>query len=293
MRGVDPMELDSRLDTAWCAAQLADCAVGHTLMCYSTVDSTMIVAAQLARDPATRSGTVVVADWQSAGRGRRGRSWETPPGCALLLSVLLKPLACALPPTHATMAAGLALVEAVADCAPELATRLWLKWPNDLLVGAAPARAAKAAGILTEAIWHGDGTLAALVVGIGVNVNQTRDQLPPPSMAHATSLRLEAGRPLARGPLLVSLCERLAVWSAQAPAPVLAAWRGRLATLGQVVAVYSDGLDAPPTLRGRAVEVDADGALVVEDYAGGRHVVHAADVALRTDELAEDGAQTG
>lgn len=279
--------IDAPLDGAWLQARLAGYTVGHTVIGLATVDSTMTVAAELARDPTMRSGTVVVAEEQRAGRGRRGRSWHAAPGRALLVSFVLKPPHLKLPPTHVPMAAGVALLEAVTAVVPQTAARCLLKWPNDLLIGAEPARAEKVAGLLAESVWHGDGTPAALVLGIGVNVNQTRDELPPG--VAAGSLRLAAGHPVDRALLLEHLCRRLAVWLDAAPEAVQAGWRARLATLGQAVAVYDNGPGAAPSLRGRAVDVGDDGALVVMDAAGRLHHIYAADVTLRA-EPAADGA---
>lgn len=271
------------LDLTLLQTRLADRPVGHTIYHYATVPSTMPLAAALAQDPATLSGTLVVADEQTQGRGRRGRSWQAPPRTSLLVSLLLKPPDLHLPPTHVPMLAAGALIRAVAELLPDVATDLALKWPNDLVLGRDPAQMHKAAGLLAESSLTPDGALAHVVLGIGVNVNQTRADLPrlaPPSL-RATSLRLAAGRLVDRTELLARLCEALADGLTQPPAAIHAHWAAHLATLGQAVQVYLDPADSTPRLTGMAVAAAPDGALIVEDDQGTHHTLYAADVTLR------------
>jgi BirA family transcriptional regulator, biotin operon repressor / biotin---[acetyl-CoA-carboxylase] ligase len=174
-------------------------------------------------DPAMVEGTVAVADFQTSGRGRLGRSWEAPPGEALLASVLLKPLVDR-PLPQLALVAGVAVADAL-ERLTGLAVQI--KWPNDVML-----RRTKVAGILAEAR---DGAVA---LGIGVNLNQTRDRLPE----RAGSLRTETGLEWDRGEVLEAVLADLGLRYDQ--------WRA-----GGLDAVY-EGLGARDFLRGRQVSVE-------------------------------------
>jgi BirA family biotin operon repressor/biotin-[acetyl-CoA-carboxylase] ligase len=231
--------------------------------------STMIRAAELAAGGAPE-GAIVLADHQTAGRGRLGRTWLAPPGTSLMLSVVLRP---GLPPSRAwavATAAGLALAEAADDLmgAAGRPGLVALKWPNDLLLGPA-----KAAGLLAESR---DGGIVLL--GMGVNVGQAAGDFPAELRAGATSLSAAAGAPIDRGALLAAWAPRFvaAYQDLRAGRPgLVAAWRARLATIGRDVRV--DRVDADPLL-GRAVDVDPDGGLVLRLPDGTMATVPAGDV---------------
>ena len=225
------------------------------------VESTESTNADLA---GAAAGTVLVAEHQLAGRGRLDRSWVTPARAALTFSVALQPATPVASWGWLPLLAGVALRDAVAPHADAT-----LKWPNDLLVGEAGR---KAAGILAQA--SGD----LVVIGIGLNVSTTRDELP---VETATSLALE-GAAVDRGDLLVaildSLGSRLRQWQAangDAHASRLAEdYRSACSTIGQDVLVTgTDGV----ARSGRAVGVDSRGRLrlVVRDV---EQVVAAGDV---------------
>lgn len=218
------------------------------------VDSTNRYLLDEARRGASE-GIVAVADHQTAGRGRLGRTWEAPPRASLLVSVLVRP---DLEPTRshlATMAAGVAMVEAVwlvAGFTPSL------KWPNDLVVGDR-----KLAGMLSEAELR-DGRLDALVVGVGVNVNW--DEFPPELAETAVACNQVAGRPVDRAALLGAFLERLDDRYATLLRPggdeaVLGEYRRRCSTIGREVRVELAGDEQ---LVGTATAVDAAGRLEVE-----------------------------
>ena len=221
---------------------------------HAVLDSTNRQAADLARAGAPE-GVVVVADHQTAGRGRLGRTWEAPPGSSLLMTVLLRPALDATRLHLVTMAVGLAAADACADVAgfaPEL------KWPNDLVV-----RDRKLAGILAEAGFAGS-VPQWVVVGIGLNVNWP-EELPPELSGTAVAANHVAGHAVDRERLLVQLLERLAR-RYSALDSVAEDYRGRCATIGRDVRVELPG----ETLRGRAVDVDGAGCLVVDTGDGVR-----------------------
>lgn len=223
---------------------------------FAEIDSTNRYLLDEARAGAP-AGLVVVADHQTAGRGRLGRSWVAPPGASLLLSVLLRP---DLPTERRhvlVMAAGLAMAEAVEETTGVSAR---LKWPNDLLVGDR-----KLAGILAEAT--GD----SLVVGIGVNLEW--HDVPTDLRAIATACNLEGGRPAARETLLAAFLEQYAARLADLAA-ARSGYEARLATIGQRVRVEQAAGDLVGTARG----VDELGRLVLELPDGATTVVTVGDV---------------
>lgn len=218
-------------------------------------------------DPASPDGRVLVAEFQSAGRGRLDRAWTSPPRAGLTFSVLLRP-----PTPMPTwgwlpLLAGVAIREGVTAVT---GVDTALKWPNDLLAG--PQRK-KIAGILAQT------AAPACVIGCGLNVTTTADELPT---EQASSLGLCGAGNLDRTDVLVAVLDRLDGWlqrwyevrgDAEA-AGLLAAYRAACATLGQDVLVR--GIDGG-VLRGTAVDIDRDGRLRV-DTSTGQRVVGAGDV---------------
>ncbi|MCB9758959.1 MAG: biotin--[acetyl-CoA-carboxylase] ligase [Alphaproteobacteria bacterium] len=199
---------------------------------------------------------LVVAEHQTAGRGRQGRTWDAKPGENLLFSLLLRP---PLPPRDAPLlclAAAVALAETL---------DLGIKWPNDLL----DPQERKVSGILAE-MEARPGRLAFVVLGVGVNVNQAAF---PPELPRAASLAMRDG-PQDRTALLLRVVPAILARCAQLQADrvgVLDAWRGRAVTLGRRVRVGA--------VEGVARALQEDGGLVV-DTAQGPRVVLAGDVEM-------------
>jgi BirA family biotin operon repressor/biotin-[acetyl-CoA-carboxylase] ligase len=219
------------------------------------VDSTQAVAFALAADGAA-DRTVVVAQAQTAGRGRRGRLWIDEPGASLLTSIILRPrLTPARLPTL-SLAAGVAVAEAL-----ERVTGLMprLKWPNDVLVDGR-----KLAGILLESRI---GPSPLVVLGIGVNLAQR--VFPSDLAERATSVRLATGQRVDADTLLTALLESLDAWRARLEtegwAPIRERWCALTETLGRRVSIDD--------VQGIAVDVDEDGALIVVEGDVRRRVV--------------------
>ncbi len=230
-------------------------------------------------------GIVLVADYQTAGRGRAGRPWTAPPGASLLLTVLLRPPAAVMDlATMAVAVAAASAVEAVAGFAPRL------KWPNDLVWpgdGSGPDR--KLAGILAEADWPlgvevtagwrvpAPHERAVVVVGIGINVDWP-DQLPSELAEIAVACNHIVPTPVDREELLIALLNALGprydALAAGDRTGLLAAWRERSATLGRRVRVELSSGD----VEGMAVDVNGQGHLVVETSDGQRHSLAVGDV---------------
>jgi BirA family biotin operon repressor/biotin-[acetyl-CoA-carboxylase] ligase len=265
MERLDPDQINERLTTSF---------VGRSLHYWEALPSTMDEAWRLARAGAP-DGTVVLADEQTAGRGRLKRSWWSPAGSSLLLSVLLRP---AWPARHAqrlTMVCSLAVCEAIAAA---VGVQAEVKWPNDVLIDGH-----KVCGILTELDVRPGSVGAQLetaVVGIGINVNLDFEGAPP-LMAPATSLMLAAGRRVSRLDLLVALLSGIEqrYLATREGRSFHREWAEQMATLGREVQVRG----ATETWQGVAVDVGADGALLVKDQDGTVQRVLAGDVTLRKD----------
>ncbi len=224
-----------------------------------------LVALAVAGEPA---GLVLVADEQTAGRGRLGRAWTAPPGSALTFSVLLRPHRAAARLGWLPLLTGLAVVEAVRSVTGVPAL---VKWPNDVVVRN-DAGEGKLAGILAERVGGPGGGAGAVVVGVGLNVSTSAAELPVPT---ATSLLLAGAAPVDRDALLDAVLERLAEryrqWDGDADADadgdaeLAAAYRLRCATLGRDVRAELPGGAA---VTGRAVDLDDAGRLLVRTRDG-------------------------
>lgn len=250
-----PEELSWRLPTK---------IVGRKVYSFASTRSTMDVAQRLAA-AGEPEGTAVFAEAQTRGRGRLGRTWASPAGQGIYLSVILRPrLAVAAAPMLTLMAA-VAVVQAIQE-ATGLAARI--KWPNDVLVNDR-----KVAGILTE-VEAELNQLHAAILGIGINVNTPKAALP----RLATSLALARGEACDRltvaRALLTALDEGYAGIRRHQPAGLLAAWRSASTTLGRRVRVACDRRQ----VDGQAVDITADGALLVRTDLGRTETVTAGEV---------------
>ena len=208
-------------------------------------------------------GLVLVADHQTAGRGRMDRTWTAPPGASLLVSVLVRPTVAPERLFLLTVACAVAAADAVAEVA---GVRLALKWPNDLVATDGVDADRKVAGILAETAVV-DGRVDAVVVGMGLNVNWP-EPLPTELAAIATSLNRLAGRPIDRERLLTSWLSHygaeLDALENDGGASLLERGRSASVTIGRRVEVVL----ADRTFSGRAVAVTDDGHLLVEPDGG-------------------------
>jgi BirA family biotin operon repressor/biotin-[acetyl-CoA-carboxylase] ligase len=254
--------------------------LGQIVHAFAEVGSTNTVLAVLAQREAPQ-GTMVIADYQSHGRGRRQRRWEAPPRSSLLLSLLFRPDWPAVRASWLTMIAGLAAVDAMQTCTPLQAA---LKWPNDVMIwDTAPGSAGwcKVGGLLLETRLDGD-QLRQAIIGIGLNVNIPRDQLPQTGSAGtgtpAGSLLATSGQYVPRLRLLTHFLQRLETLyeraaAGQSPQP---AWDARLLTRDQPVRVTG----AKGIVEGTALGSDEWGRLLVRAADGELHRFAAGDVTL-------------
>ena len=234
----------------------------------STGSTNADLLARAAAEPGGAEGRVLVAEEQTAGRGRRGRTWSSVPGESLTFSALLRPAS--VPPDRRgwlSLLTGVAVASAVGTLA---GVHTVLKWPNDVLAGDR-----KLAGILAEQSPDG----SAVVVGVGLNVATRASALPVAATGlAATSLAVEAGgAATSREDLLLGILDQLERWYVgfrSDPEPensgLLAEYRALCGTLGRPVRVE---LPAGRVLTGTAVDVDSDGRLLVQEPTPGALVV--------------------
>ena len=244
--------------------------LGRNLRLEARTASTNDIAKQLALDGAP-DGTVVIADEQHRGRGRQGRSFASPAGVGIYMSLLLRPRVAVSRLPQLTLVAGVAAAEAVEDIA---SVPVALKWPNDIMV-----RGKKAGGILTESVLQADRPPVA-VVGIGINVNTTLEQFPEAIRGLVTSLGLAAGRFVPRLPAAAAVLNRFEplfdTFQHGGLAPILPRWLryGRVA--GRPVRFTTEHGAG----EGIALGVDEDGALLVRTADNPRLRILAGEVAF-------------
>lgn len=232
--------------------------LGRPLHFFDTIDSTNTSAAGLARKGGAE-GTIVIADAQTGGKGRLGRSWVSPPGVNLYLSVILRPQKPTSAAPQLSLLASVAVAEAIVQQTPLSPA---IKWPNDVLVSGK-----KVCGILTEMQAKGS-QLRSVIVGIGVNINASLAAFPEELQDRASSLFLMCGEPVDRVAFTVSLLTHLeklyVLWLEKGFPVVGAAWEGYASELlGKSITVTAPEGIISGTVRG----IDRDGALLVETVA--------------------------
>ncbi|NVI96509.1 biotin--[acetyl-CoA-carboxylase] ligase [Myxococcus sp. AM009] len=266
-RGYRLVSVPDRLTSLEVGPLLDTHDLGRTIHHHESLPSTNEKAFRLAQDGAEH-GEVVVAEQQTAGKGRRGRTWVSPPGLNLYFSAVLRP---DLPPQRApelTLVAAVALAESLRDAGVEAA----IKWPNDVHIDGL-----KVAGILTELSAEPE-RVHFVIVGVGVNLNSQAEHFPEELRATATSLSLALGQPVQRARFAAALWTRLEEWldlyMDTGFDAVRARWKALSSTLGQDVRVRTDRQE----LRGRAEDIDPSGALLVRTAEGSLERVLAGDV---------------
>jgi BirA family biotin operon repressor/biotin-[acetyl-CoA-carboxylase] ligase len=239
--------------------------LGDRISWYPQVESTNDVALSMAEAGADE-GCVVVADSQDSGRGRRGRSWSSPPAAGVYASVILRPRADAA--RILTLAAGLAIAEGI-----QAASGLYagVKWPNDVYIPAPPGVGRKVAGVLAEASTS-RASIQYVVLGFGINVRPAT--YPPDVAARATSIDVELGKSVDRGLVfaecLASLWRRYLDLRDRREPEIIVAWRSRASeTLGRRV----EWNDRGRQVSGVAEDVSPSGALRVRTPAGLMEIV--------------------
>lgn len=253
-------ELSSQMDTRW---------AGQELHYFQEIDSTNLEAKRLGEQN-TPHGTLVIAEKQTAGRGRRGKGWESPSGSSIYMTILLRP---ELEPTHAPM---LTLVMAVAVAKAirqETELEAKIKWPNDVVVNGK-----KVVGILTEMSTEID-YINHVVIGVGINVNTQK--FPEEISATATSLALEKGKQMRRSPLIVSVMQQFETYyerfiQSKDLAFLMEEYNHLLVNCNREVKVLGK-----ESHTGIARGINTKGELLVERENGETEVVFAGEVSVR------------
>lgn len=269
------------IDYAQVEKRLADCAYGHTVYTYPQCESTQDIAHAIS--PTHQSGTLVFAEHQLAGRGRAGRVWEDQRGRSITSSFLLKPPSGIEVSTAASLLAGLAVLKAIEALVPHLQEDLWIKWPNDVVWRNKDGSLRKLAGVLFE--MHRRGTeLNHVILGIGINVNQSAAELPGvgPDDLEPCSLRQITGDTQDRMELLVSLCRQLSIGlhPSRLQSSEGKPWEERLVNIGKRAVVQSPSAGDPP-IEGLATGTTNLGHIILQDADGQEHVVTDAGMRLR------------
>jgi BirA family biotin operon repressor/biotin-[acetyl-CoA-carboxylase] ligase len=254
------------LDIKLLECALSNCDVGRCIFHYEVLGSTMDEARRLAEGGADE-GAVVIAEEQTAGRGRFNRAWISPRGQNLSFSVLLRPTQAQMP--YVNMAATLAVSRTVARATGLSPT---IKWPNDVRVGGR-----KISGILIEAAIEG-GEVSHAIVGIGLNVNFDPSVFPEIADI-STSLFRETGRPHGRTQVLQHLLEEFDTLysTVRAGRSLTNQWSGQLETLGRTVRLaWQDNI-----VEGKAEAVDDQGNLILKLPDGSKFTALAGEVTLQ------------
>lgn len=244
--------------------------LGQQIHYEDTVDSTQKVAQRLSFEGAP-DGTVVIAEVQTAGRGRMDRRWYAPKFTGVWMSVLLRPNLLPQKAPQLTLIVAVAVVQAIeemTDLHPQI------KWPNDILIGYK-----KVTGILTEMEAESD-RIKSIIIGIGINVNQEVESYPEELQSIATSLFIETGQKVNRAELirhvLVKLEKLYDIYLAEGFYPIKILWESYAVSIGKMItARMMNG-----NIYGKALGITDEGVLMIEDEAGKIHYVYSADIEL-------------
>lgn len=248
------------------------CPWQDSLLWFNSIDSTNTRAKELAAQGAPH-GTVLIADRQTGGRGRLGRSFHSPEGAGIYLSLILRPNCAPSELMHLTCAAAVAACEAVEEAC---GIRPGIKWTNDLVFGKR-----KLAGILTELGLSPNGTVSYAVIGIGINCCQKASDFPPEIRDTAGSLHCVTGQPVDRARVTTALLDALFRMDQRLltdHSGIMARYRANCMTVGQEVSVVkADG----SVRHGKALDIDDEGGLVVDFADGTRQTVTSGEVSVR------------
>ena len=248
------------------------CPWQDSLLWFPTIDSTNTRAKELAAQ-GTPAGTVLIADHQTGGRGRRGRSFHSPAGTGIYMSVILRPDCSPMELMHLTCAAAVAACDAVeASCG----IRPGIKWTNDLVCGQR-----KLAGILTELGLSPQGHVDYAIIGIGINCCQCLSDFPEEIRSIAGSLHTVTGEIIDRSQVAAALLDaffRMNDRLLTDKTAIMAQYRADCITLNQPISVVTaDG----SVRHGLALDIDGDGALLVRFSDGSESYVSSGEVSIR------------
>lgn len=247
------------------------CPWQDSLLWFDSIESTNTHARELAKQGAPH-GTVLIADHQTGGRGRLGRSFHSPSGVGIYMSVILRPRCAPQEIMHLTCAAAVAMCDAVESVA---GFRPGIKWTNDLVYCKR-----KIAGVLTELGFDSRGNVDFAVIGIGINCCQYEQDFPEDIRSIAGSLASVSGQRIDRAKVAAAMMDALYRMDAvllTGKAHTLNRYRSDCITLGQEVSIIRGG----EVRHGTALDIDPDGALIVRLPDGNTEIVNSGEVSVR------------
>lgn len=243
--------------------------IGREIHAYPSVETTQYIAHKLAHS-GTEHGTVVVADEQTAGKGRLGRSWHSPEGSGIWTSIILRPK---LPPQRAPQFTLIAAVSVVQAIRKQTGLEAEIKWPNDILINGK-----KVVGILTELQAEAD-QIKSVIIGMGINVNVDREDFPS-ELTMATSLKIEHGQEINRSALLAAILNELEnlyeEYMTNGFRMIKLLWESYAISLGRKIKARTlNGV-----IDGIAKGITDEGVLLLEDKDGQVHKIYSADIEI-------------
>jgi BirA family transcriptional regulator, biotin operon repressor / biotin---[acetyl-CoA-carboxylase] ligase len=245
-------------------------ALGQTIHYEDKVDSTQRVAHRLSYEYVPE-GTVVLAEEQESGRGRMDRKWYSPKYTGIWMSIILRPKLPLAKAPQLTLIAAVAVVQAIEQLT-ELSPQI--KWPNDILINGK-----KMTGILTELQAEAD-QIHSVIIGMGINVNQKKEDFPEELQEIATSIYIEQGEMLSRSALIQSVLTNLEklyfLYLEKGFYPIKLLWEGYAISIGKKIKART----LSNVIEGIAVGITDDGVLKIEDQTGRVHLVYSADIEL-------------
>ena len=250
--------------------QLKSAKMGSSIHYYETVASTQRIANELANNGAPE-GTIVVADEQTAGRGRLARQWVSPKGTGIWMSLILKPV---IPIFQAPQLTLLSAVAAVQGIEEATGVKPQIKWPNDLLLDGR-----KLAGILTEMQAEADG-IHSIIMGIGINVNQQQNDFPQELQPIATSLAIRTGTTHSREACIAAILSNFeSLYSRYCQSgfsEIKPLWEKHAISIGKVITAVT----SRERITGTALGITDEGVLLMKDAGGTIHRIFSADIEI-------------
>jgi BirA family transcriptional regulator, biotin operon repressor / biotin---[acetyl-CoA-carboxylase] ligase len=244
--------------------------MGRNIHYEDTVESTQRIAHRLASEDVPE-GTVIVAEEQLSGRGRMDRKWHSPKYTGIWMSLIIRPNILLNNAPQLTLLTAVAIVQAIeetVDVLPEI------KWPNDILINGK-----KVTGILTELQAEAD-RIHSIIIGIGLNVNQAKEDFPSDLRETASSLFIESGKKVSRAELIRSIFKNFeklyTLYLDQGFLPIKLLWEGYAGSIGKSIKART----LKETIEGKALGITEDGVLMVEDQTGAIHHIYSADIEI-------------
>lgn len=270
-RGYKLLSVPDKVDMGQLQQFLTTERYGRQVHYYDTVESTQLVAHELVRSGAP-DGTVVIAEHQSAGRGRMMREWESSEGKGIWMTVIIRPNVAPHQAPQFTLVTAVAIVQAMKACFNNFTPEI--KWPNDILVNGK-----KTTGILTEMVAEAD-RIQALLIGIGINVNQQPEDFPDELQNIATSIAIEEGEQIERVHFVANVLDFLEHYSdhyvKNGFGMIKTLWEQSSGTIGKQVKATT----LREVVEGEAISITESGVLEIRQANGEVKSVYSADIEL-------------